>query len=96
MDLREFSEVTPELVRLANLCETHDLIDTSLYAKYNVKRGLRDLDGKGVLTGITEISTINAYRDIDGVPTPIEGELFYRGINIYDLVNGFTSEDRFG
>ena len=96
MDLREFSEVTPELVRLANICETHDLIDTSLYAKYNVKRGLRDLDGKGVLTGITEISTINAYREIDGVNTPIEGELFYRGMNIYDLVDGFTSEDRFG
>lgn len=92
----EFSSVTPELERLATLCEQHDKIDPALYTKYEVKRGLRDLDGKGVLTGLTEISTINSSRMIDGVSTPIEGELFYRGINIFDLVRGFTSEDRFG
>ena len=92
----EFSSVTPELERLAALCERHDKIDPALYTKYEVKRGLRDLDGKGVLTGLTEISTINSSRMIDGVSTPIEGELFYRGINIFDLVHGFTSEDRFG
>ncbi len=96
MDIKDFSKVTPEFERLAKLCETRDVIDNSLYAKYNVKRGLRDLDGKGVLTGITEISTINSSRVIDGVSTPIEGELFYRGININDLVEGFTSENRFG
>lgn len=92
----EFSSVTPELTRLAKLCEEHDRIDPELYTKYEVKRGLRDLDGKGVLTGLTEISTINSSRVIDGISTPIEGELFYRGINIFDLVNGFTSENRFG
>ena len=92
----EFSAVTPEFCRLAKLCESHDVIDPSLYTTYQVKRGLRDLDGKGVLTGLTEISTINSSRMIDGVSTPIEGELFYRGINIYDLVNGFTNENRFG
>lgn len=92
----EFSAVTPEFCRLAKLCENRDIINPELYTKYQVKRGLRDLDGKGVLTGLTEISTINSYKNIDGVSTPIEGELYYRGINIHDLVRGFTDEGRFG
>lgn len=96
MDLRDFSNITPEFRRLAKICEQNDTIDPELYTKHEVKRGLRDLDGRGVLTGLTEISTINAYKNIDGELTPIDGELFYRGINIKDLVNGFTSEDRFG
>lgn len=96
MDHKEFSAVTPEIQKLARLCEERDVIDPELYTKYEVKRGLRDLDGKGVLTGLTEISTINSSRIIDGVSTPIDGELFYRGININDLVKGFTSENRFG
>lgn len=96
MDHKEFSAVTPEIQKLARLCEERDVIDPELYTKYEVKRGLRDLDGKGVLTGLTEISTINSSRIIDGVSTPINGELFYRGININDLVKGFTSENRFG
>ena len=96
MELKDYSAVTPELRRLAKLCKEHDVINPALYTKYEVKRGLRDLDGKGVLTGLTEISTINSYRTIDGVSTPIEGELYYRGIHINDLVHGFTSEGRFG
>ncbi len=96
MNTTDFSAVTPEIYKLARLCEAHDVIDSSLYTKYEVKRGLRDLDGKGVLTGLTEISTINSSRVVDGVSTPMEGELYYRGINIYDLVKGFISEDRFG
>ena len=96
MNLNDYSAVTPEFCRLAKLCEERDIIDPSLYTKFEVKRGLRDLDGKGVLTGLTEISTINSYRVIDGVSTPIEGELYYRGININDLVYGFYSEGRFG
>ena len=96
MNQREFSKVTPEIYKLAELCESRDIIDPSLYTIHQVKRGLRDLDGKGVLTGLTEISTINSSRLIDGVSTPIEGELYYRGININDLVHGFTSEKRFG
>ena len=96
MNLKDYSAVTPELYRLAKLCEEKDIIDPSLYTQYEVKRGLRDLDGKGVLTGLTEISTINSSKVINGVSTPIEGELYYRGINIYDLVHGFTSENRFG
>lgn len=96
MNNKQFSAVTPEFYRLAELCEKHDVIEPELYSKYQVKRGLRDLDGKGVLTGLTEISTINAYRTINGESVPIDGELFYRGININDLVQGFTSEKRFG
>lgn len=96
INTREYSEVTPKIRELAKLCQANDVIDTELYKKYEVKRGLRDLDGKGVLTGLTEISTINSSRVIDGVSTPIEGELFYRGINIYDFVAGFISENRFG
>ncbi len=96
MSTTELSAVTPEIYKLAKLCESHDLIDANLYTKYEVKRGLRDLDGKGVLTGLTEISTINSSKMVDGVSTPIDGELFYRGINIYDLVKGFINENRFG
>lgn len=96
MNLEDYSAVTPELRRLAKLCQAKDVIDPSLYSKYEVKRGLRDLDGKGVLTGLTEISTINSQKVVDGVSVPIEGELYYRGININDLVNGFTGDGRFG
>lgn len=92
----EFSSVTSEFNNMAKLCEQHDKINPELYTKYEVKRGLRDLDGKGVLTGLTEISTIYSSRDIDGVSTPIEGELYYRGVNIFDLVEGFIGEKRFG
>lgn len=96
MNQEEYSRIRQEFIDYAKICEQKDAIDPSLYTEYEVKRGLRDLDGKGVLTGLTDISTINAYKIIDGVSTPIDGELFYRGINIYDLVKGFTSEKRFG
>ena len=66
MNQQEFSAVTPEFERLAKLCESHDVIDPELYTKYQVKRGLRDLDGKGVLTGLTEISTIISSEDVNG------------------------------
>ena len=67
MNQQEFSAVTPEFERLAKLCESHDVIDPELYTKYQVKRGLRDLDGKGVLTGLTEISTIISSEEGNGV-----------------------------
>ena len=69
----------------------------SLYDKYEVKRGLRDLNGKGVLTGLTEISEIHA-SDVDenGVSHPCDGELFYRGVNVKDIIAGFTKDKRFG
>ncbi|MBQ9609090.1 MAG: citrate/2-methylcitrate synthase [Lachnospiraceae bacterium] len=96
MNRNEYSVVTQEIKDLAKKCETNDIINQELYTKYEVKRGLRDLDGRGVLTGLTDISTINAYKKVDGNLVPIDGELLYRGININDLVKGFWSEKRFG
>ncbi len=89
-------EITPEILKLASICTENGNIDTGLYSKYEVKRGLRDLDGKGVLTGLTEISDIIWCKDINGVQTPCRGELYYRGININDLVSGFSADNRFG
>ena len=72
--------VLPEEVRaLAALCMRNDKIDPALYTKYDVKRGLRDLQGKGVLTGLTEISEICATKMVDGKEVPCEGRLYYRG-----------------
>jgi len=91
-----YSEVTKEIQLLADLCKENSNIDASLYTEYKVNRGLRDLNGKGVLTGLTEISDIVSSKEIDGVSHPCDGELYYRGINVNDLVSGFTLEHRFG
>jgi len=66
------------------------------YNKYNVKRGLRNEDGSGVLVGLTKIGDVHAYVIDENDKVPVEGRLTYRGIDIYDLVEGFQSEDRFG
>ncbi len=91
-----FSKVTPEIIALASLCKKSDEITPELYTKYEVKRGLRDINGKGVLAGLTEISEILSYTIEDNEMIPCEGKLFYRGVNINDLVNGFMGENRFG
>lgn len=91
-----FSEITPEIIRLAALSEQAGIIDTELFTKYDVKRGLRDLNGKGVLAGLTNISDVRASKIVDGVQVPTHGKLFYRGYNVKDLVEGFAAEDRFG
>lgn len=91
-----FSQITPDIVSLAELCRKNDGIDPELYSKYDVKRGLRDLNGKGVLAGLTEISDIISSKIVDGQTIPCDGELYYRGYNINDLVAGFTNEKRFG
>ncbi len=96
MDNQNFSEITPELIRLAKLSEEADIIDTALFTKYDVKRGLRDLNGKGVLAGLTTISDVRATEVINGESVPAHGRLFYRGYDVKDLVHGFASEDRFG
>ena len=93
---RNFSEITPEIKKLDKICENNSRIDPKLYSKYKVFRGLRDLEGKGVLTGLTEISEVYAKKEVDGKLIPCHGQLFYRGINIEDLVTGFIKEDRFG
>ncbi len=91
-----FSEITPQIRRLAHAAEDSTMIDSALYQKYDVKRGLRDLNGKGVLAGLTHISDVSAKKMVDGKEVPAEGNLYYRGYNIKDLVSGFTSENRFG
>lgn len=91
-----YSEITPNVQALADLCLTRDRIEEELYLKYQVNRGLRDLNGKGVLTGLTEISEIQSKIEQDGKSLPCDGQLFYRGVNIQDIVKGFVSENRFG
>lgn len=90
----KFSEVTPEIKELAKKCNKK--IDEELFAKYDVKRGLRKRNGEGVLAGLTDISMINAYTMVDREIVPCEGKLYYRGIDIEDIVKGFIEEDRFG
>ena len=89
-------KVTPEIEALTKVCEENSKMDVSLYGKYDVKRGLRDINGKGVLAGLTQVSNIVSSKTIDGKSVPCDGELYNRGINIRDLTNGFLKENRFG
>lgn len=84
-----FFENTPKIEELARICEENNAIEKELYTKYEVKRGLRDLNGKGVLAGLTNISDVCATKIIDGKEVPCAGNLYYRGYNIKDLVKGF-------
>ena len=96
MDNMNYSEITPEIRRLADLSRKAGMIDSELFTRYEVKRGLRDLNGKGVLTGLTNISDVRATEIVNGETVPAHGRLFYRGYDVKDLVSGFTSENRFG
>lgn len=96
MPINNYSKITPQIDSLAKLCVQNSNIDPKLYEVHQVKRGLRDLDGKGVVTGLTEISTILSSKTVDGEIVPCEGELYYRGIDINKLVDGFTKDNRFG
>ena len=85
-----------KILRLADICMKNSRIEPELYNVYHVKRGLRDLDGKGVVTGLTEISTIISSKMENGEEVSCDGELYYRGININDIVGGFEKDGRFG
>ena len=93
MTKRDYSEITPEIGALVRKITRNGTIDRELYDRYQVNRGLRDLNGNGVLTGLTEISEIHG-KTADGKPA--KGELYYRGYNIMDLVRGFLGEQRYG
>ena len=81
----------------ASMAERSNRIDPELYKKYDVKRGLRDITGKGVLAGLTEIGEVSAsYVNERGESVPGPGRLIYRGMDIKDIVNGFLSDGRFG
>ena len=90
------TKVTPQVEQLTEICKEHSSLDLSLYAKYDVKRGLRDVNGKGVLAGLTQISNVQATKVVDGKEVPCAGSLFYRGYNIKDLTKGFLTDGRFG
>ena len=94
---RSYSEITPYIAQMAQFSTEHNGIVPEMYAKHQVNRGLRDMTGRGVVTGLTEVSTVNAKRmGPDGELHSIPGELFYRGYNVKDLVAGFQADNRFG
>lgn len=93
---RDYSEITPQIEKMAKMCIEDSAIDPAMYIEHKVNRGLRDLNGNGVLTGLTEISEVTAKKTVDGESVPCAGSLFYRGYNIKDLVGGFIADDRFG
>lgn len=92
----DFSEVTPQIKDYGRSCLENSSIPAELYTEHKVFRGLRDLNGNGVLTGLTRISEIQSSKMVNGEKQSCEGELFYRGINIEDIVKGFESEKRYG
>lgn len=92
----KYSELTPDIIALAEKCISGYDIDPELYVKYDVKRGLRDLNGKGVLAGLTDISEVCSKKEVNGEMVPCDGKLYYRGVDIEDIVEGFVSENRFG
>jgi len=92
----ENKEVNDFIEKYSKYLIDRGMIDNELYLKYEVKRGLRDISGKGVLVGLTEISEIVSYVIEDGDLVPCEGKLYYRGINIEKIVKGFLDENRFG
>ncbi len=93
---KDFSKITPEIQKYASFCVDNGKIPQELYLEHKVYRGLRDLNGKGVLTGLTKISEIVSKKNVDGIETPCEGKLYYRGYDIEDIVSGFFDEKRFG
>ena len=90
------TKVTPEIEKLTDICRDNTSLDLSLYAKYDVKRGLRDINGKGVLAGLTQVSNVQATKVVDGKEVPCAGKLSYRGYDIKDLTKGFIQDDRYG
>ena len=93
-DLRDqiaakLSKYSQDILELAKMAQKSDIINPKLYEKYDVKRGLRDINGNGVVCGLTEISEIIAFgKDEEGNKVPADGQLFYRGYDIRDLVAG--------
>jgi len=85
-----------EIDALAKLCTQKFPINPELYTQYDVKRGLRDLNGKGVLAGLTHIGNVVASKMVNGESVPCDGKLYYRGIDVEDLVAGFIADNRYG
>lgn len=88
--------INEKILKYSEMATQSNKIDPTLYTKYDVKRGLRDVSGRGVTAGLTEICEVKAYNLLNDKMVPCEGELYYRGINIKDIVKGFTSSNIFG
>ncbi|MGI6181452.1 MAG: citrate/2-methylcitrate synthase [Agathobaculum sp.] len=84
------------LQELSDSFRQHDQIPSELFSRYNIKRGLRNADGTGVLVGATRLGNVHGYILNEGEREPIEGRLTYRGYNVYDLIDGLEEENRFG
>ena len=91
-----YTKITPALLELSELGKQSAAFDPALYAAYDVKRGLRDLNGKGVLVGLTQISDVCSTRIENGVSVPAPGSLSYRGYNIKDIISGIDPQSHFG
>lgn len=91
-----YSQISKEISNYADLCLKECKINPELYIRHKVNRGLRDLSGKGVLTGLTEISEIKSKEIINGEEVPCVGKLYYRGYDVEKLVAGFVADNRFG
>ena len=89
-------DLDTKIGKLVGLCEKNYSIDPVLYQKYDVKRGLRDINGQGVRAGLTNISNVYATAIVDGESVPARGKLYYRGIDVEQIVKGFSDENRFG
>lgn len=96
MTYKKISHDNAETAKLARRCIEGNCIDPEMYTKYDVKRGLREINGTGVLAGVTNISDIITKKEVNGEMIPCRGELYYRGVKIDDLIEGFVSDGRFG
>ena len=95
--MKNYSVITEYIKDLADLSDRNNGIKPEMYETYDVKRGLRDINGNGVVAGLTEVSRIKAKeKDADGNEIPCRGELYYRGIDLKDIVSGFLDEGRMG
>ncbi len=84
------------LKKLTLVAQNNDPIDSELYQKYDVKRGLRYADGRGVLVGLTRVGDVVGYDVVDGQKIAVPGKLIYRGYDIEDIINDVESHDQFG
>ena len=86
--MNQYGDFGKETEELMTICERNDRIPPELFKEFGVKRGLRDVDGTGVLAGISNISRIDAFKTEDGKKVPCDGQLWYRGYNVIDLIHG--------
>lgn len=97
MEITDFQSFERKMLdSLSSMAQKKDYIKPELYTKYQVKRGLRDLDGRGVLVGLTEIGEVHSYILDEAEMIPVPGRLIYRSYDINDLVHGFITDERLG